>query len=391
MKILYITTFYSYRDSSAAVRNNALVKGLIELGHTVDVQTVRYPSETTSPNLSFGNIYFTDVFNWSSRQSIGAVVASNKFLSLLRNIYVSVRKYGEFPDKFHAWVNKIDLNKIPLPEYDLMISSSDGKTSHFVAERIKRQMPGLKWIQIWGDPWYDDLNYSGISKLRIKVAEQKILQKAEEIIYISEPTAELLQKRYPDLSTKIHFVPRSYLYEYNYEVCEKDDMHIIYTGTIRSFYGRNITSLADAIAAFNSTSRRKIYLDIYGSVDEDIIKSLSSEYVVFHKGVDVKQLGNIYEGANALLYVSNKVGSTQIPGKLYDYLGTSSLVLCLMNDVNDRIAEYIKTLGEKCLMIQNDIEHISESLPELVSRMSKDYQPVKSFSPIEIAKKIVTI
>ncbi len=391
MNILYVTNFYSYRDSSAAVRNNALVKGLLELGHNVDVQTVRFPEDKTSPDLSFGNIFYTDVFNWSTRQSIGAKVASNKLLSFLRDIYVSLRKYGEFPDKFHGWIKKINLNQISLSEYDLMISSSDGKTSHFVAERIKRQMPGIKWIQIWGDPWYDDLNYSGISKLRIKVAEKKILQKADEIIYISEPTTELLQKRYPVLSTKIHFVPRSYMYEYSYEVCDNEEMHIIYTGTIRSFYGRNISSLTDVIATYNETSKKKIYLDIYGSVDDDIIKSLSTDYVVFHEGVDVKQLGDIYRGANALLYVSNKAGSTQIPGKLYDYLGTSSLVLCLMNDVNDRIAEYIKTLGEKCIMIQNDVEHITESLPELVARMSKDYQPIKGFSPIEIAKKIITI
>ena len=40
MKILYITTAYTLKNSSAAIRNNALVKGLIQIGHEVDVVTI---------------------------------------------------------------------------------------------------------------------------------------------------------------------------------------------------------------------------------------------------------------------------------------------------------------------------------------------------------------
>ena len=59
MKILYITTAYILRNSSAAIRNNSLVNGLIELGHEVDVLTVKWPDDLHSDylsNVAKGNI-----------------------------------------------------------------------------------------------------------------------------------------------------------------------------------------------------------------------------------------------------------------------------------------------------------------------------------------------
>ena len=50
-KILFITTAYILKNSSAAIRNNSLVKGLVNLGYEVDVCTVEWPSDLRSPFL----------------------------------------------------------------------------------------------------------------------------------------------------------------------------------------------------------------------------------------------------------------------------------------------------------------------------------------------------
>lgn len=391
MKILYITTFYNFKDSSAAVRNNALVKGLLELGHEVDVQTIRFSDDMTSPDLNYGNVIYTDLFNWSSRQSLGAKVASNKLLTLMRNVYVTIRKYGEFPDKFHGWIDKIDIKRIPLKDYDLMISSSDGKTSHFVAEHLKKAQPSLKWIQIWGDPWYDDVNLKGFNKWRTKRAEKKILSAADEIVYISAPTAKVMVERYNNLANHIHFIPRSYFYEYAYKVPSEGDMHIVYAGSIYVAHGRNICSIVNALTKYNKTAVRKLYLDVYGVVDAPIKNECKADSIVFHESIDVKQLGEVYKCANALLFISNKAGSTQIPGKLYDYLGTSSTILCLVNNTTDGIAEFLKSLGERSVLVINDEESIAAALPEVAKTMERSFVPAVDYSAKAIAGRILEL
>ena len=45
MRVLYITSHFDVFNSSAAVRNTALVYGLLANGHCVDVLTVFYPEE----------------------------------------------------------------------------------------------------------------------------------------------------------------------------------------------------------------------------------------------------------------------------------------------------------------------------------------------------------
>ena len=64
-----------------------------------------------------------------------------------------------FPDTlFEAKrnVNKLEMGK----EYDYIISSSDSKISHYMALEIisKKKIKYKKWIQIWGDPWAEDLH-----------------------------------------------------------------------------------------------------------------------------------------------------------------------------------------------------------------------------------------
>ena len=61
--ILYVTTSYLLKNNSASIRNNSLVKGLLELGYNVDVYTVKWPDELLSSYFvkeNIGNIYYSE-------------------------------------------------------------------------------------------------------------------------------------------------------------------------------------------------------------------------------------------------------------------------------------------------------------------------------------------
>lgn len=389
MNILYISNFYTIRNSSAAIRNNSLVKGLIELGHNVDVLTVRQSETSTSPDLNYGNIIYTDIFNLSLRKSVKKIVNS-KIKNILGNIYQWTMRIIHFPDSYYNWPNKIDITKFS--NFDLIISSSDGKISHFVGRKIKKTNKNTKWIQIWGDPWYDDLNSNILDKIRIKHYEKAFISEADQVIYISLPTCNSIQQRYPEFANKIRFVPRSYFNECSYIVSDKKDLHIVYTGAISSIYGRNVYDFINVVNSYNSHNHTNMLcVDIFGNVDNDVKKKVNSEYVTFYDSVDVSNLNSIYATSNALLYISNKESSTQIPGKLYDYLGASSLIICLVNNLSDGIARFINSLGEKCFLIINDKKVIEEEIDKMVLEMRKTFFPNPDYSPKRIAQSIIDI
>lgn len=389
MKILYISDSYTQKGNSAAIRNNALVKGLISLGHTVDVLTVKYPDRDISPYLQNGNIHYCELWNWTARDKMAAAAKKNRIVDFLKAQYRAIRKVAVFPDLCYKWPSKI--NVAEYSDFDVIISSSDNKTSHFVGKKIKQANPSTHWLQIWGDPWYEDVNIKGVDKLRIPYYEKKILSLADKVVYISLPTAEFMKTKYPKFASKIFFVPRSYYNEYVYDVPEGDERHIVYTGSIHAAYGRNMNDLIKAVESYNQKGNTKWMIDFYGFIDEQVKESLASEFVSFHKGVDMNALGSIYENSNVLLYISNKSSSTQIPGKLYDYLGTSSLVLCLVNNKTDGIATFIKGIGDKCYLVENKEKAIADSLEELDALSLKPFAPCHEFSPENIAGKIIEI
>ena len=166
MNILYITTFFDNIGSSAAVRNYALVNGFIQNGHTVDVLTVKHPEIKVSK--LFTSCPCRNIF----RIKLGIsdfVVKTAKQQALINNSILKefkkvVRNLLFFPDIYCNWHKLISVERYT--NYDLLISSSDSKSSHFVAKRIKRYNPQLRWIQIWGDPWSIDSTLDVMSKIR---------------------------------------------------------------------------------------------------------------------------------------------------------------------------------------------------------------------------------
>ena len=270
-----------------------------------------------------------------------------------------------------------------------MISSSDGKISHFVGKKVKKANKRIKWIQIWGDPWYDDLNSSIFDKIRITYYEKKLLKDADKVIYVSKPTANLIKTKYYEFKDKILFISRSYYEAYNYQVTSEKDLHIVYTGLLNANYGRNITELVEILETYNNNNSQKIFIDVYGNIDQNMKSNIHQKCINFYPNLDIVELGNVYKSSNALLYISNKSGSTQIPGKLYDYLGTSSLILCLVNDKNDEISCFLNSIGERCLLVENKKEELFDALPTIISQMKKSYEVDQQYSPQNIAKQVI--
>ena len=362
MRILYITTFFDIVGSSAAVRNYALVNGLLENGHFVDVLTIKHPQTKVSKWFSScpcNNIFRTrlSVSEFVVKTAKQQAVINNSFLRSMKKV---VRNLIFFPDIYYNWYRFID--KSQYVDYDIVISSSDSKSSHFVAEQIKQCNPQMMWIQIWGDPWSIDSTLDRISRFRAKQRERQLLKRADKIIYISELTSQAMKKKYPEIAAKIKYVPRGYCCEV-YKVkseCHSKEYNIMYPGALNA--ERSCIQFLDAVEKYNQENAIKFYVHFYGDYLNVISEKLKIyTCVVMHGQVGFEYIMELFKSMDAVLFISNRTGSTQIPGKLFDYMGTELPVICILSSQNINLESFLRQF-EKCLFFKGDFSAIAERI-----------------------------
>ena len=383
MNILYVTTFFDNLGSSAAVRNYALVNGFIQNGHSVDVLTVKHPEIKVSK--LFSSCSCRKIF----RTKLGTsdfVVKTAKQQALINNSILKglkkiVRNLLFFPDIYCNWHKLISIEQYT--NYVLLISSSDSKSSHFTAKRIKQYNPQLRWIQIWGDPWSIDSTLDIISKIRAERKEKQLLRCADKIIYISELTYHAINNKYPNLSDKINYVPRSYCYEVRRAVRNEDKkvFDIVYPGGLNG--ERSCINFLNAIDTFNRTNDIKFEVHFYGTYLNNIVHELNHyDFVIIHPIVDFEKMIEIFRDTDALLFISNRAESTQIPGKLFDYMGTELPIVCILSDGNDRVKNFLSHFN-KCLFFQDNFSEIAHQI------ITGKYEIERQFASSVIADEIL--
>ena len=98
-------------------------------------------------------------------------------------------------------------------KFDVVISSSDPKSSHLFAHKIIRKSPSITktWIQYWGDPFSNDISFKRLfGNYFVEKEEKKLIRLADKVIYVSPFTANAIKGKYPQYKNKIHFLPIPY-------------------------------------------------------------------------------------------------------------------------------------------------------------------------------------
>lgn len=391
MRILYITTFYEQRSASAAIRNSAWVNGLIEDGCEVTVLTVDWPDNLKSRFLMENNrarVYRTYLPELDVLKVTTSKIKKSSFAKLTP-IRHFIRDLIFFPDICRRWNDKVDLpTKM---NYDILISSSDFKSSHYVAKQVKEANKELPWIQIWGDPWKDDVGLNWLNKIRAAKKEKELLTIADKVIYVSAITKERMSRIYPLLCHKFHYLPRGfYKSVYNVSTENKGDIHITYTGGMSIRY-RNSLALLECIEMKNRTKNRRLHVDFYGLFDAETKEQFGAlDCCTIHSAVDYEEILKVYQHSDALLFVANKGNSSQIPGKLFDYMGTNLPIICLVDSLDTEIANWLRSFP-RCLLIENSNKGVQNSIDMIYSFINNKYDIVQEFSPNSIAKQLLSI
>jgi hypothetical protein len=344
MNILYVSSFVYRKNSSAAIRNNKMIEGLVSIGNSVDVLTVNYSEEWTDSALLESHkklgvsVNYQDVFSVNNIATDSSKKRLKQYLP--KSFYTFIKNVVAFPDVDKKWLDKDIFIE---DKYDIVISSSDTKTSHYVVEKIfNKQVLKAKWVQIWGDPWASDVNLDFFTKKLVGSFEYKLLKKAYKVFYVSELTTKEYKNKFPSISHKISYVGRPYYKKLFVDTSTHriNEFSIFYPGSLNE--NRSIVNFCENIKKFNSSNERQIKLNICGYQTESILELYQKYNFVHFLGVkSVDEVYSQFSESQFLLFVDNGVSSTQIPGKLFDYYGTNLPIIALLSNGNTIMKEFL--------------------------------------------------
>ena len=382
MKILYITSRAVEINTSSSIRNLATISGLVELGHDVSVVSINpdknHPAFDESMHIPVKakQLYF----ELNGMQSMKKISRKLKILNKIRVLAYKIYNKHELYDNLKGIIKYV--NCVDVSNYDLVLSSSDPKSSHLFAEKLLENCSKkVKWIQIWGDPFASDITQRN-KKLfsKIKNEEARLLSKADRIIYVSELTLLSQKNIYEEQASKMFYVPTPILKLSTSKKVKNNSLELLYAGDYGSHI-RNIKPLYEAVQEFPSNT----HLTICGNSDFSL-KNSDNITILPRQGLGkVKELE---EKADILVQLSNLRGS-QIPGKIYQYSGTNKPILYILDGDEELIVNMFGKYN-RYDFCQNDKDSIIKVIKKIVSS-DMIREPVADFDKTKIAQRIIEI
>lgn len=386
MRILYVVSRPLEINTSASIRNKATINGLLGLGHEVDLVTTQFDKNHSNFDSSILNENLNvTYFQLNGIQNVAKMGRRYKQLQPIKNILYKVYSRFEVYDNLKGIVNSIPKMDITDETYDLIISSSDPKSSHLFVHKLfeKKIVSETPWIQIWGDPFFSDITRTqSLLNRKIRKEESKLLRYAKKIIYVSELTLREQRKAYKTHSRKMYYVPIPYVEEKVYDLKRRVNRNLtfLYCGD----YSTNVRTIKNLYNAFNNSDHKLI---ICGDSN---IKLESTANILIYPRVSYEITKKLEKESDVLIHLSNLKG-TQIPGKIYQYSGTNKLILFILDGEKNLIFSNFEKY-KRYIFADNNVPSIKKVVSEINNNCYDHTQFVlKDFSPITIAGEIIDI
>lgn len=390
MRILIIANNFPPLNSSPTIRILNYVNHLAKVGHKVTVITVKLPKDALSYdeglenkinkkidviNSEVGYFYKLGYSKKKENNKEGEKIKNRFLYKIIKGIFFN---YIAYPDLFFLWrkKSKKEIKQLFKKEkFDVMVSFHESPSSHLLALDIKKKYHNVEWISFWGDPWYHDNSRKRnfLFKKLDKYFEKKIVEKSDKLIFASKYTMDLYRCFYKIKKEKLNFCERGYDKELLESIKKenekpkeivKNKINIVYTGAIHHPL-RNIIPLTLALEELDKKTTDKFNFIFIGNMTEVDRNHLSKfSFIKILKQMSFINVSRYMINSDVLLLIGNK-NSTQIPGKLFEYLGCNKYILTILGDEKDPIIEFYKNfkLGDYVL---NEKEGIKNSLKRIL-------------------------
>jgi hypothetical protein len=382
MKILFITPEFPPIVTPQSLRWFYLLSILSEKYH--------YEIDVVSPRVLKGDAFYQDQFSIDSFLADASIfytdpgilsksratmnktnqaskaINTNRKNRMIKKVFQKCLSPFLIPDRMIDWVvpgylmaNRLMKNK----RYDVIISSGPPFSSHIVGGLIASRTK-IPWVADFGDPWSFNSEQHFRRKWRKKIEhrmEQRLFRRMRRVIFTTKRTAERYSSIYPAFKEKFSVIQQGAdASKYRRKVETKKNT-LVYTGI---FY-KDIREPFELFAAMNTIDDYQLI--IVGNVDTDVLDYVKRNHLeqkirfmgyVSHEDSITWQLSSEY-----LVYIDNK-NSTQLPGKLFEYLAAKKPILCVVQNNDSLLVELAKEYPQ-IVICQNNSTEIVNALEKL--------------------------
>lgn len=363
MNILLVTLYSLERNTSVAISNIAITKGLLALGHRITWVMPHWTKCETVFDES--QVRIVRIPGHDQKRDAGF-------------LWNRIRSHFGMLDFTRSYLRQVKHTQVPNEFFDVVISTSDPKTSHVYTSSLLSHVKYGRWIQHWGDPLLGDITRNfWWPRWFIKFYEWNILRRADKIVYVTPFTCNAQRTEYPKISDKITFIPLPADMFFTKTASQAGILRIAYLGDYNPTF-RDLQPLYDACSSLDD-----VFLTIAGHGPK--YPSLSNITVLPRIPQD-KAL-EIENEADVIFCVCNKLG-TQIPGKImYKSSSDKHILIALEKDLHDEMYQYFSSFN-RFYICDNTAESIIDALQSLQGQ-SHGYVTPERLLPLAIAKEII--
>lgn len=367
LKVLFLTCLYPPQKFPRSIQISHLVQYLRD-DFFLTVITSE-PDNTGDPSL----LSFTSLDNveYAEKSLPTKIFEKSKGYRIKKEI---------LPDFQYLW--HFDLYKktrriVESSGADVIVTFGQPMSTHIAGLKLKQQYPHIKWLAHFSDPWVDNIfnNYNVWTKWINKYYQDSVFKNADQLIFTSEETIDLVTKKYPkEIRSKSICVPHAF----NQNLYGKTDSSFNKKLTIRyigNFYGdRQPDSLFKALQRLTLHKKELFRVEIIGSSTSDLdlrIKLYSLENIVFlYPPVSYIDSLKLMQKADVLLIVDAATDiSPFLPSKLIDYIGANKPILGITPPGASQ-----KLLDEMNFLVADprNISEISNKLAQIIKNFSRN-------------------
>lgn len=344
---------------------------------------------------------------------------SSKLSSIKRNLAVFVRDVFFVPDDEAPWLPVAFWKAVRIAKrehVDAVMTTSPPQSAHLVGLLTKWTI-GLPWFVDFRDLWVDTFDfypkkYGQWRKPLERWMERTVIKNANTVINISQGESDFLQSEYKAIdSNKFHVIHNGYD---TADFCDRTDapaldldqsgtkLKLTYVGTLYPTTADEfLSALADCFEA-NPALSNDIELSFIGSIDPSYEKIItSSDYrgsVKIFGQKPHREAIKAMHNADVLLVLQggNKMKDTEVPGKIFEYMGSGRWILALVRPGD--VSSILSGTNTAIVVNPEDTEGIKKQLMGLIERKkqglltpSPDMEYIRTFSRKVLAGKLANL
>lgn len=304
------------------------------------------------------------------------VSMKRKIKNLVLSIYGVHGIYATFARKAQKF--KLDV------EFDYVLSISTPPSSHLLAYKLLKSghICGKRWIQIWEDPWHNDIyGFQGADSIRKE--EARILSLAEKVCYVSPLTLKNQQEKYSESAHKMFWQPLPYYYK---DTTVEQPM---FDHNVYGYFGAYYPAARDLQPFYEAAKETGVEVNICG--DPASLFPTTSQ-IRIHPRLPLNELKPVEDSTNVLVFLCNRKGG-QIPGKIYQYSATNKTILFIMDGTEEEqrvLKEYFGKFN-RYVFCQNTKDDIARAIRRIESGDLEEVRnvPLDDFNPVKTVTKIL--